>query len=314
MDVIKQHIDYLFRNLSQTDEIKRIKNEVYLNGTARYEELCRLGKTESEALGTVIIEMGQPEDLLEKFGYSQKINSKMHSRDTLEEAELFLTSYNQEANNIGLGILMILLGAGLIPTLNTFNVAVLGVIILLLLVAIAVGLFVMAGLKIEAIERPMYNVQRIFYLTDEDYRTVEDQYHLFKETERFRVALGVMLCIISAVPLLIFVFLDNDFLVERYGVLILMLLVGVGIYQFVKYGMKELAYQKILNIGEYSLEERQVQQKLEPISEIYWFSVTLIYFLWSFLTGAWYISWIVWPIAGVAWGFIGMVLKLLNKK
>lgn len=314
MDVIKQHIDYLFRNLSQTDEIKRIKNEVYLNGTARYEELCRLGKTESEALGTVIIEMGQPEDLLEKFGYSQKINSKVHSMDTLKEAELFLTSYNQEANNIGLGILMILLGAGLIPTLNTFNVAVLGVIILLLLVAIAVGLFVMAGLKIEAIERPMYNVQRIFYLTDEDYRTFEDQYHLFKETERFRVALGVMLCIISAVPLLIFVFLDNDFLVERYGVLILMLLVGVGIYQFVKYGMKELAYKKILNIGEYSLEERQVQQKLEPISEIYWFSVTLIYFLWSFLTGAWYISWIVWPIAGVAWGFIGMVLKLLNKK
>lgn len=159
MDVIKQHIDYLFRNLSQTDEIKRIKNEVYLNGTARYEEFCRLGKTESEALGTVIIEMGQPEDLLEEYGYSQKSDFKVHSMNTLEEAELFLASYNQEANNIGLGILMILLGAGLIPTLNTFNVAVLGVIILLSLVAIAVGLFIMAGLKIETIEKPMHNVQ-----------------------------------------------------------------------------------------------------------------------------------------------------------
>lgn len=314
MDVIKQHIDYLFRNFSQTDEIKHIKNKVYLDGTARYEELCRLGKTESEALGTVIIEMGQPEDLLKEFGSSQKSDFKVHSMNTLEEAELLFASYNEEANNIGLGVLLILLGAGLIPTMNTFNIAGLGVIVLLLLVAIAVGLFIMAGLKIEAIEKPLYNVERVFHLTDEDYKTVEDQYYLFKETERFRIPLGVMLCIISAVPLLILAFLDNDLLVERFGVLILMLLVGTGIYQFVKYGMKKLAYKKILNIGEYSLDERQVQQKLEPISGIYWLSVTLIYLLWSFITGAWYISWIIWPISGVAWGLIGMILKLINKK
>lgn len=49
----------------------------------------------------------------------------------------------------------ILLGAGLIPTLNTFGLVEIGVMILLVLVAAGVGMFIHAGLSLESIEESL---------------------------------------------------------------------------------------------------------------------------------------------------------------
>lgn len=39
MKAIEQHIDYMFQDLPETKEIKRIKDDLYLNALNRYEEL-----------------------------------------------------------------------------------------------------------------------------------------------------------------------------------------------------------------------------------------------------------------------------------
>lgn len=120
MDAIKYHINFLFRDAPITDENVRIKKELYLHALDRYEELITLGKTESEALGTVIVEMGDRNELLENQGYGSFGESNQHVFHTLNEARGLITSYNHQASKIGLGIFLILLGAGLVPTLRSF--------------------------------------------------------------------------------------------------------------------------------------------------------------------------------------------------
>src|SRR5699024_8547986 len=117
----------------------------------------------------------------------------------------------------------------------------------------------------------------------------------FEENERFRIPIGVMLCILSVIPLMALAFLDRELLIERYGIVLVTTIVGMGVFQFVTYGMQHTAYEKVLSIGEYSVAEKTFQKKIEPIEAIYWISATVIYFLWSFTTMAWGITWIVWP-------------------
>ena len=35
---------------------------------------------------------------------------------------------------------------------------------------------------------------------------------------------------------------------------------------------------------------------------IYWCAVTAVYLAWSFLSGDWHITWVVWPVAGCSGG------------
>lgn len=314
MNAIEQHINYLFQNIPETEEIKRIKNDLLLNAMDRFDELLADGKTESEALGTIIIEMGELDELLESLGYDQHQDLNDYSTNTLQEANYLIEAYDLESNKIAMGILMIMLGAGLIPTLCTFQLAEIGVILLLVLVAAAVGLFIQSGLKLESLEKSLEDEEDIFYLTDEDYQIVEDQFRHFKESERYRIPLGVMLCIASAVPLIFLAFLGQELLIERYGILLLLIMVGIGVYQFVKYGMVESAYEKALSIGEYSVAERRFQEKIEPIAVIFWMVITVVYLAWSFFTGVWHISWIIWPLAGFLWGIISVLVKMISDK
>lgn len=315
MNAIEQHIDNMFKDLPETEEIKRIKNDLYLNALDRYDELIALGKTESEALGTIIIEMGELDVLLEDFGYDQETDLENYSLNTLEDVQSYIAFNRRESNKIGLGVLLILVGAGLVPSFATYNLEVVGVILLLVFIASAVGLFVSSGLRTQSIEKDFEDEEYIFYLTDKDYETVEYDYSMVTEKERYRIPIGVMLCILSATPILALTFLNQEIYVQRFGILLLTLSIGIGVFQFIKYGMINSAYEKVLNIGEYSFEERRFQQKIEPIAGIYWMTITLIYFIWSFTTMNWNITWIVWPTAGVLWGLVALSLKMaINRK
>lgn len=309
MNAIQQHIENMFYDIPETKEIKRIKNDLYLNAMDRQVELISLGKTESEALGTIIIEMGDRDVLLEDLGYNQEEDLKGFSLNSLDEARYLIEENKREGNKIGLGILMILFGAGLIPTFYTFDMVEIGVILLLILVAGAVGLFVTSGSKLEIIEKRMFDEDKTFYLTDHDYEIIEEEFFQFEENERFRIPIGVMLCILSVIPLMALAFLDRELLIERYGIVLVTTIVGMGVFQFVTYGMQHTTFEKVLSIGEYSVAEKTFQKKIEPIEAIYWISATVIYFLWSFTTMAWGITWIVWPIAGIVWALISVILK-----
>ncbi|WP_454926283.1 permease prefix domain 1-containing protein, partial [Actinomyces oris] len=45
------------------------------------------------------------------------------------------------------------------------------------------------------------------------------------------------------------------------------------------------------------------------VAGIYWPAAVIIYLLWSFIFDAWDISWIIWPVAAVAFGIFATVRR-----
>ena len=46
-------------------------------------------------------------------------------------------------------------------------------------------------------------------------------------------------------------------------------------------------------------EPQYINKTAAAVMSVYWPTVTCLYLIWSFLSLDWYITWIIWPIAGI---------------
>jgi hypothetical protein len=90
--------------------------------------------------------------------------------------------------------------------------------------------------------------------------------------------------------------------------------VAVGVLLTVRASIPWDGLRQLLEEGAYSREEKESARSLSPFSGIYWGIVTAGYLLWSFLSGAWDRTWIVWPVAGVAFGAVCGIVRALKRK
>ena len=70
METIKKYLEAMFANLPRTPEVIKAKDELWQMMEDKYTELIGEGKTENEAVGTVISEFGNLEDLADVLGLS----------------------------------------------------------------------------------------------------------------------------------------------------------------------------------------------------------------------------------------------------
>lgn len=68
MEIIKNYLETLFLKLPATSEVNRAKSELGQMMEDKYHELLAEGKTENEAIGTVIAEFGNLDELAEDLG------------------------------------------------------------------------------------------------------------------------------------------------------------------------------------------------------------------------------------------------------
>ena len=69
----------------------------------------------------------------------------------------------------------------------------------------------------------------------------------------------------------------------------------------------------ILQECDYTAVKKAETKRFELLATIYWCSATALYLAISFIGGAWDKSWIVWPIAGVVYGVVIAVVKVMKK-
>ena len=84
MDTIKTYLDNLFRSLPNTEELKRLKSDLLVNMEDKYLELKAKGKSENEAVGVVIAEFGNIDELLFEMGISK-------AKDSVKDSSRVLT-------------------------------------------------------------------------------------------------------------------------------------------------------------------------------------------------------------------------------
>ncbi|MBQ8309107.1 MAG: helix-turn-helix transcriptional regulator [Clostridia bacterium] len=51
---------------------------------------------------------------------------------------------------------------------------------------------------------------------------------------------------------------------------------------------------------------------LKLVEDLFWLVMTLVYLLWSFLSGDWHITWLLWPVAGIAFAMMELVVKIFE--
>lgn len=242
-------------------------------------------------------------------------------RVSMAEANDYLSLNEKASDRISLGVLICILSpipvillslageAGRIP-LNGDQGAILGCIILLMMVAFAVFLFVQNGMMLS----------KYSYLEEEFIDTeygvtgmVKERKQDYEHTHMMWMTIGIILCVLSSIPILSCCLLNgkNGMLVG-IGVSIALTMIAIGVWMIVKVSIIWESYQKLLEEGEYCRKTKRSKSGL--ISGIYWSLVTAGYLLYSFLTGDWGRSWIVWPVAGVLYGAIRMIEETLMQK
>ncbi len=182
-----------------------------------------------------------------------------------------------------------------------------GLTTLLLIVAVAVAIFIFCGFKnapFDFIDKEPfeteYGVAGMVKERQKAYRGVYTKCHV----------VGTCLCVISPVPLFIGAFTEKEF----FTVIMLavtMLLAGIGVLFFIVSGVRWASMQKLLKEGEFDPGEKRKNRIKETVGTAFWLIATAVYLGWSFLTDAWEITWVVWPIAGILFAVVICFCKLL---
>lgn len=233
------------------------------------------------------------------------------------EAEDFLTLSRGAAPRIATGVLLCILSPVCLLLMGVLseksavfgNVALIpenvaggiGLTVLLVLVAIAVAVFITTGMRMSQYE---YMEKEQLELPEDVVRSVMEEKENFAETLRYSIAIGVVMCIVGVIPLVAFSIFTQEDLFMVIGVCVLLLFVAVGVFIIIHAGMINASYDKLLQTGDYTPGKK----KAEKLSGAYWSIVVAIYLGYSFLTGNWGFSWIIFPVAGVLFGAISAIL------
>lgn len=81
METIKIYLENMFMNLPDSYELKRAKEELLQMMEDKYNELKANGRTENEAIGIVISEFGNLEELAEELGISALLKANQGAAD-----------------------------------------------------------------------------------------------------------------------------------------------------------------------------------------------------------------------------------------
>ncbi|MBR3294448.1 MAG: helix-turn-helix domain-containing protein [Oscillospiraceae bacterium] len=242
---------------------------------------------------------------------------------SMEEASTFLRLREKNAARVALGVMLCILSPVLIILLSaaqemgktalTETQAVgLGLVFLFVLVGSAVAIFVSGGLRMSPYEYLQKEAIDTLYGVD---GMVRERRERFRPIFARQLTIGIVLCVVSALPLFVgFLFFGEDSFAHVVSVALMLAFIALGVLLIVRAAMVWGSFQQLLEEGDYSREAKAADKRFGWVYGCYWMLVTAGYLAWSFISGAWDRSWIVWPVAGVLCGAIYAITRAMHKK
>lgn len=243
-------------------------------------------------------------------------------RISMEEANLYMSEKRSCAGKTALGAMLCILSpvllvalAGLAESgktaLSEGAVAAAGLTALLIMIGAATAIFITTDMRMERFKEweklpieTQYGVIGLVRGLREEYRGTHTTY----------TVIGVMLCIMSCIPLFLsMAFMESEMLMI-FAVCLLLMFISAGTFLLVKTDTVWGSYNVLLEEGEFSREEKQESGRNGNAMKIYWLSALALYLLLSFTTQAWDRTWIVWPVAGVGCAILAGILKALRSR
>lgn len=330
MDIFKNYVDFMFKNLPQEERVNQAKNELLTRMDNRFNELVRSGKSENESVSVVISEFNDLQKIAVEFGIVDLLSSNRDTENTKSENAFNFASQNeplkqskpvekrkittdivesffQARKKVGIMLasgvaLFIMCVCGPILT-DAFGISeVTGVFCMFLFIAAGVLLCIFSSFQMEDLS----------FLKNEPCSLENEAKEFIKQKKRenlkvfqIMISIGVLLCTLSIFPPM-FLKYNSDF-----GAALLFVFVAAGVFLIIYANVIKNSYTKLL-----ALEENYIPQmtehknkKFQKINGVYWQSVTCIYLVVSFVTHRWDISWLLWPVAAVAFTLLKVIFS-----
>lgn len=246
MEAIREYLNNLFLNIPETSEVLRAKAELMEMMEDKYEELIQDGKSEKEAVGIVISEFGNFEEIASELGIGEYIRKEERVEKTTAQSETknekkrptyswgvqdvhkYLEFAKRHAQYMALAIALCIMTPCVSSIIDEMNFPMSGAVgssIFFALVAVAVVLFCYTS----RMTKNAIKVKKSSILLDAEGERKLAELIPAWESKRFvmRTA-GILLCVFSVIPScfsgyftgFFADFLDNIFLV----------LVAIGVF------------------------------------------------------------------------------------
>ncbi|MGI6765737.1 MAG: helix-turn-helix domain-containing protein [Lentihominibacter sp.] len=242
-------------------------------------------------------------------------------RVSMEEANNFLEMKRKGAPRIANAVSMCIVSPVLLVILTgmaedrVFNITesiaeTVGITFLFLMIAVAVFIFITYGIresKMEHLEKEIFETE--YGVTG----MVKERKHSFEPVFTRGIAIGVVLCIISVVPIVVAggMGVDKiDYIAALFAALLL-IMISIGVNMMIRVGIIKGSYDILLQEGDYTESKKIMNKKLSLLPGVYWALTAAVYIGLSFLTMRWDITWIVWPVAGLLFVAVWGVAKLV---
>lgn len=126
------------------------------------------------------------------------------------------------------------------------------------------------------------------------------------------LTLGILLCIVGVVPLIVFGAMEAGETLLTLCVSLIFISCSVGVLLIVRACYIQGSFQKLLQTGDYTETNKKRTRENTVLDTVYWGVVTAAYLGVSFLTSAWHVTWIVWPVAGCLYPLAGLLVRAIR--
>ncbi len=301
MDSITTYIDHMFSALPHTSEVRRARGELLQMSEDRYLELRAEGLTENEAVGRVITQFGNLDELADELGIRTVIEGGHEEAIALSaaDAEGYLRTSARASTLIGTGVLAILVGLAIQQFVDSQP---LGLGLFLTFVAAGVASFAASGILMGQFSQLEDRVLHLDGATLAHYRSTRES-----ELREYmgHIVGGLAAIILGAAFNAIGYSLEDGVGFRAAGPII----IGAGVFLLIRGGMRRMALDRLTSQGDFARTKQEDPSLVSRWAGPYWLAATTIYVAWSFITGDWGTTWIVWPIAGVAFALLAAVLN-----
>lgn len=336
MNTIQSYLDNMFASFPKTEAVLKLKRDLLENMEEKYNELKKEGRSENEAVGIVISEFGNIDELIKELGITADMptdmsaNSKPRRFVSDEEADKYLLLRKKFSNFIALGVFLCLTAVSVLVVLGSLieylveqgrfieisteaqnNLPAIALLPFFVILAIAVAIFVFTGLRMEKFE---YIEKEAIQISDKMKQKVEEMKEEYQIAFAMGITIGVILCVLAPAFLITIHILGGDQdVISGIGVAVLLMIISIAVWIFIKVGMRKDSFEQLLQEGDYAQEKKEGNKVIDAVAAVYWPLVVVVYLGWSFTSGNWAFTWIIWPLAGVAFGAFASLITILQK-
>lgn len=241
---------------------------------------------------------------------------------SLQEAGHYLDSRPASAliNALGVSLCILspvtLLCLGVLSEFHLYGMTentagAIGLIVLLVMVAAAVGLFIWND---QIHGKPWEFLEKDDFVLDYGVRGMVKERQAAQATRKLALTIiGVLLFVLCPIPIFAAMFTSRE-LYMGLSVCVTLVLVAAGVWLVIVAEGPSEAMDRLLQEGDYAPDKRKQDKVMAPFSAAFWLVITGIYLFWSFQTDNWDKTWLIWPVAGVLFAAIRIVADAIMSR